>query len=185
MAPSRAITRTFSVQAGSEIGRVADYHLRSIIPTDADFLFDMLVEAVNWDPERQLARSYVAVDPVLSRYLRGWPRPGDVGVIAEADDMPIGAAWLRLFTADHPGYGYVADDIPELSMAVVTAWRGRGVGRALLRETIQRARSVGYRAISLGVEGGNYARHLYVNEGFQIVDEGDDSETMLKDLTKV
>ena len=88
-----------------------DYHLRSTTSTDAGFLLDMLVEAVNWQAKRQLARSSVAADQVLSRYVRGWPRHGDLGVISEANDEPIGAAWLRLFAADHPGYGYVADDV--------------------------------------------------------------------------
>jgi GNAT superfamily N-acetyltransferase len=159
------------------------FHLRSITSTDGDFLLDMLVEAVNWDPNRQLGRSSVAADPVLSGYVRGWPRPGDLGVIAESGDKPIGGAWLRLFTAADPGYGYVADDIPELSMAVVATWRRCGVGRALLQEIIQRARSVGHRAISLSVERANFAHRLYRSEGFQIVDEGRDSDTMLKDLT--
>jgi GNAT superfamily N-acetyltransferase len=159
-----------------------DYQLRSTTRTDADFLLDMLVEAVNWRSKPQLARSSVAADPLLGRYLRGWPCPGDIGVIAETDDEPIGAAWLRFFTADHPGYGYVVDDIPELSMAVVAAWRGRGVGRTLLRETIQRARLVGHRAISLSVERDNFAHRLYTSEGFQIASQDHDSNTMVKNL---
>lgn len=141
----------------------------------------MLVEAVNWKESRHLERSSVAVDPVLSRYVTGWPRPGDLGVIAEAGE-PIGSVWLRLFTADDPGYGYVADDVPELSMAVVPEWRGRGVGRALLQEMIEQGRSVGHRAISLSVERGNFAYRLYADEGFRIVSEDGDSDIMLKNL---
>jgi GNAT superfamily N-acetyltransferase len=141
----------------------------------------MLVEAVNWNESRHLERSSVAVDPVLSRYVTGWPRPGDLGVVAEAGE-PIGSVWLRLFTADDPGYGYVADDVPELSMAVVAEWRGRGVGRALLQEMIEQGRSVGHPAISLSVERGNFAYRLYADEGFRIVSEDGDSDIMLKNL---
>lgn len=159
-----------------------DYHLRPASVTDADFLLDMLVEAVNWQPKRQLARSSVASDQTLNRYVGGWPGSGDLGVIAEVDDEPIGGTWLRFFTVDHPGYGYVGEDVPELSMAVVEAWRGRGVGRALLREITQRARSAGHRAISLSVERGNFAQRFYRSEGFEIVSEGRDSDTMLKNL---
>lgn len=157
-----------------------EYRFRSATAMDADFLLDMLVEAVNWPQDRQLSRSTVTADPVLARYIDGWPRQGDLGVVAEADGRPIGAVWLRLFTADDPGYGYVADDVPELSMAVVETWRGRGVGRALLREITHRARSAGHRAISLSVERANFAYHLYTSEGYQIVERSPDSDTMLK-----
>ncbi len=142
----------------------------------------MLVEAVNWAPDRQLPRAAIAADPALARYVDGWPRPGDLGVVAEADHAPIGAVWLRLFTADAPGYGYVADDVPELSMGVVRQWRGMGVGRGLLQEMTRRARAAGHRAISLSVERANLAHGLYTGEGFQVVAGGPDSDTMVKEL---
>jgi GNAT superfamily N-acetyltransferase len=159
-----------------------EHRLRSATAADADFLLDMLVEAVNWHPERQLSRSTVAADPALARYVDGWPRSNDLGVVAEADGGPIGAAWLRLFTTEEPGYGYVADDVPELSMAVAPAWRGRGVGRALLKEAADQARSAGHRAISLSVERANLARHLYTSEGYQVVERFPASDTMMKEL---
>jgi GNAT superfamily N-acetyltransferase len=158
------------------------HRLRLATAADGDFLLEMLVEAVNWTPERRLPRSTVATDPVLARYIHDWPRPGDLGVVAEADGTPIGAAWLRLFTADEPGYGYVADDVPELSMAVAAAWRDRGVGRALLQEIAHRARTAGHQAISLSVERANFAHHLYTSEGYQVVEQGPDSDTMVKEL---
>ncbi|MGW7072581.1 hypothetical protein ACWGII_29645 [Streptomyces sp. NPDC054855] len=40
---------------------------------------------------------------------------------------------MRFFTEDEPAYGFVHADIPELAIGVVADWRGRGVGRALLR----------------------------------------------------
>lgn len=157
--------------------------LRSATALDADFLIDMLVEAVNWSPDRQLSRSSVAVDPVLAAYVDGWSGPGDLGVVAESDEGPVGAAWIRLFTGDAPGYGYVADDVPELSMAVVEAWRNRGIGRRLLRDVVQRARVGGHHAISLSVERANTAAHrLYTDEGFQIVKRDADTDTMLLEL---
>ena len=158
------------------------HRLRSATAADADFLLEVLVEAVNWTPERRQSRSTVATDPVLARYIDGWPRPGDLGVVAEAASKPIGAAWLRLFTADEPGYGYVADDVPELSMAVAAEWRGRGVGRALLQEITPRARTAGHQAISLSVDRANFAHSLYTSEGYQVVEQGPNSDTMVKEL---
>ena len=67
-------------------------------------------------------------------------------------------------------------------MAVVAKWRSRGVGRALLREIAHRARSAGHKAISLSVERANFAHRLYTSEGYQIVERGPDSDTMVKEL---
>jgi GNAT superfamily N-acetyltransferase len=83
----------------------------------------------------------------LAYYITGRPR-SDRGVIAEASGVPIGAAWLRLMPADDPGYAFVAPDVPELSIGVITAWRGRGVSRALLRAAAAQARAHGAARIS-------------------------------------
>lgn len=159
------------------------YDLRSATVKDQRFLLDMLVEAVNWNPQRQLSREAIVADPDLAHYIDGWPLPGELGVIAEADGQPIGAAWLRYFPSDDRGYGYIADDLPELSMAVSPLWRRRGVGRALLREIAQRALSAKIRAISLSVERANYAHQFYTSEGYRVVGRGPASDTMVKDLS--
>ena len=52
---------------------------------DASFLTDMLVEAVNWSPEwKPRSRQRVLADSNTARYITGWPRDTDLGVIAEA-----------------------------------------------------------------------------------------------------
>jgi GNAT superfamily N-acetyltransferase len=104
-------------------------------------------------------------------------------VIAEADGAPVGAAWLRFLPAAEPGYGFVAPDVPELTIGVARDWRGRGVGRALLRALAGQARSAGIGQISLSVERKNFAQKLYRSEGYQVVDASDaHSDTMVKDL---
>ena len=89
------------------------FRLRLATASDRTFLVDMLVEAVNWWSERQLSQEDVVTNPDLARYLDGWSRPDDIGVAAEANGQPIGAAWLRYYTHEDPGYGYVGDDIPS------------------------------------------------------------------------
>ena len=70
---------------------------------DGDFLADMLVEAVNWSPEwKRKSKRRILKAPNTAHYIAGWPRPDDLGVIAEADGESVGAAWLRFFTADDP-----------------------------------------------------------------------------------
>jgi len=103
-------------------------------------------------------------------------------VIAEASGVPIGAAWLRLMPAHDPGYGFVAPDVPELSIGVVASWRGRGVGRALLCAAAAQARAVGAALISLSVERANQAKVLYEDEGFRVVSSGPAADTMVLDL---
>lgn len=163
------------------------FTLRPAASGDADLLQDLVVAAVNWDPARAAAASeQVLADPRNAHYAAGWMRPGDVGVVAlDGSGRPIGAAWLRCFTADDPGYGFVADDVPELSIGVVDGWRGRGVGRALLRAVVRSAAEQGAQRISLSVERANRARELYLDEGFVVVEEGRDADTMVLDLAAV
>jgi GNAT superfamily N-acetyltransferase len=146
---------------------------------------DMLVEAANWSAEwKRKSRRRVLSAPATAHYIAGWPRDTDLGVIAEADGEPVGAAWLRLLPAADPGYGFVAPDVPELTIGVARDWRGQGVGRALLRALASQARAAGIRQISLSVERKNAAQKLYLSEGYRIVDSSDaQSDTMITDLT--
>jgi ribosomal protein S18 acetylase RimI-like enzyme len=154
------------------------------MPEDGAFMADMLVEAVNWSSEWQKkSRSHVLSAPGTAHYIAGWPRDTDLGVIAEANGERVGAAWLRFLPAADPGYGFVAPDVPELTIGVAVHWRGRGAGRALLRAIAAQACLAGIRQISLSVERKNFAQKLYRSEGYRIVDSGNqDSDTMVKDL---
>ncbi len=96
-------------------------------------------------------------------------RETDLGVIAEAGSEPAGAAWVRFFPADDPAYGFVGPDVPEVTIGVAAAWRGRGVGRTLLRAIAATAAEAGIGRISLSVERKNFARGLYLSEGFAVV----------------
>ena len=141
---------------------------------DLRFLRDMLHHAYYW-------RERVP-GSLVSRYVRGWGRPGDTAVIALDGGFPVGAAWFRVFKADEPGYGFVDEQIPELAIAVVPSQRGKGVGEQLLLALIDRAREAGYTSLSLSVEPGNPARKLYERHGFEVVDEGSDAWTMVASL---
>jgi GNAT superfamily N-acetyltransferase len=159
--------------------------IREAVAGDGGFLADMLVEVVNWSPEwKRVPRRRVLTRPGTGHYIAGWPRDGDLGVIAEEGGSPIGAAWLRFHPVDDPGYGFIAADVPELTIGVVPGWRGRGVGRSLLRAIAARAALAGIRRISLSVERRNFARGLYLSEGYEAADSSDpQSDTMVKDLT--
>jgi ribosomal protein S18 acetylase RimI-like enzyme len=154
---------------------------------DAAFLAEMLYEAVNWLDDG--AEERPALDAVLAvaenaRYVEEWGRAGDVARYAlDLHDEPIGAAWYRTFTAAAPGYGYVADDVPELAVAVYPEFRGRHVGTLLLGALVARAERDGVRALSLSVNRENPAKRLYARLGFEVVADHGDTLTMVHDLT--
>jgi ribosomal protein S18 acetylase RimI-like enzyme len=144
-------------------------------PADIPFLRDMLRHAYYWrwgDPEGIPG----------TRYVEGWGRPGDAAVIALDEGFPVGAAWYRIFRGAAPGYGFVDDQTPELTIAVVPSRRGRGLGEELLKALLERARREGHQAISLSVERGNPALKLYRRFGFEEVDTRDDTVVMKADL---
>jgi ribosomal protein S18 acetylase RimI-like enzyme len=131
---------------------------------DVRFLRDMLRHAYYWRMGREND------DPVF-RYVRSWGRPGDAGLIAIEEGNPVGAAWYRTFRGDAPGFGFVDDATPELTIAVVPSRRGRGVGHELMTGLLEHARRAGYAAISLSVEKDSPAVKLYERYGFERVAE--------------
>jgi len=158
-------------------------NIRPATKDDVQFLKKMLYEAARWNPDwpREPIEEVLA-DPVLVRYHQGWGREGDGGVVAEVDAVPVGAAWYRLFTGEDPGYGFVDDKIPELSIAVVPLHRRKGIGEALLRSCMVQAREEGFQALSLSVAVHNRSRMMYQKAGFEKVDESGGSWTMVANL---
>lgn len=156
--------------------------LRTAAAADQSLLFEMLAYAVNWDPERPgVSAQEIRRTPELAHYVSGWPQPGDLGIVAsDADGSAVGAAWLRRFTTSDPSYGFVDDETPELSVGVAPAQRGRGIGTALCRQLLAAADAAGIAQVSLSVEKGNRARHLYDRLGFETVEDTGDAVTMLR-----
>ena len=146
---------------------------------DVRFLRDMLHHAYYWR-ERQPGEG---AGPV-ALYVKGWGRPGDTVLIAVDDGFPVGAAWYRLFRRDHPGYGFVDEETPELAIAVVPSRRGRGIGDALINALLERARAEHYSALSLSVEKENEPLlAFYEKHGFtRVHEDGGDSVTMRREL---
>jgi GNAT superfamily N-acetyltransferase len=159
---------------------VEDVHCRPAGIEDLPFLATMLGEAAVWRPDKPTpTAAEVMADPRYAMYLTGWPRQGDYGLIAEHDG-PVGAAWHRTFTEANPGYGFVAEDVPELSIAVIASRRQEGIGRRLLVDLIDASLAQGYSAMSLSVVEGNPARGLYESAGFVLIEKHGRSWTMIR-----
>jgi GNAT superfamily N-acetyltransferase len=143
---------------------------------DLPFLRSMVNHAYNWR-----VNAFEA-DVPLARYVDNWGRPGDTAVIAIDQGHPVGAAWYRLFSANAPGYGFVDEQTPELSIAVVPSRRKHGVGHELIDGLLARAREDGHAALSLSVEKGSPAVSFYERLGFERVSESEHALTMRADL---
>ena len=151
--------------------------IRPATVADLPFLWAMLYEAA-FVPDETRAEWRARPEPPagLAKYLDGWGRPGDAGVIAEANaGHPAGAAWYRLFHPAERGAGVLARaGVPELGIAVDRGCRRRGVGRALLVALMQRGREDGYRELVLSVAPENTgAIRLYELVGFRDAYAGD------------
>ena len=153
--------------------------IRPGTPQDARFLRDMLRHAYYWRPSEEDA---AGLHPM--RYVENWGRPGDAAVIALDRGFPVGAAWYRVFKRERPGYGFVDEQTPELSIAVVPSRRGAGIGGELMSAVLAHARAQGYDSISLSVAKDSPAVALYERYGFQRVDERDGALTMRMDLSE-
>ena len=151
---------------------------RPVTAADEDFLRQMVYEAL-YVPAGQPPFPVSVLDQQdVSHYYRGFgQRAGDVGRIAVTDSgKTLGAAWVRRFSSTDPGYGFVDEHTPELTIATVPAARGQGLGTTLLLDLF----AVVPRC-SLSVDRRNRALRLYERFGLDVVATDGDTLTMLYD----
>ena len=146
-------------------------HLRYARASDEPFLWDMLYFAAHMNQDGSGSSDDAKGDGLLAKYVEGWGREGDLGVIAEDDaGQPIGAAWLRASSIEERGYPLVPEDFPEIAIAVDPNHTGGGMGGALLGALLDKAQGH-YPGVVLSVREDNRAIRLYERFGFDVVDE--------------
>jgi ribosomal-protein-alanine N-acetyltransferase len=103
-----------------------------------------------------------------SAFAHAWSVAEFAAILASA--ATIGSAALDPATSRLRGFAMsrlVVDEAEILTIAVARAWRGRGVGRDLLRDHLSRAALSGARTMFLEVDEDNAAAiALYVRFGF-------------------
>lgn len=146
--------------------------IREARPDDEAFLWKMLVQAAHMAADGDASVEAARQHPFLAKFVRGWGRAGDLGVVAydAGSERPLGAAWLRHLTAEEQSYPAVDPAYPELAIAVLPAYTGRGIGGQLLGRLIALARA-SYPGIVLSVRADNPARQLYERHGFVVTGE--------------
>jgi len=157
--------------------------IRDLREDELGLLGEMLYAALAWRPDVELPpRELVLAHPQVSIFHEGWGRPGDTALVAEENGRPVGVVWYRFFTESEHGEGFVDEQTPELAIAVVEGFRGRGLGRRLMEAMHERARGNGIARISLSVDEDNPAKRLYARLGYVEHEPGDGLGRMLLEL---
>ena len=155
--------------------------VRELTVADQPFLWEALYYAIHVLPGEAAPDRDIVNSPELACYVENWMQvDGDQGVVAESDGTPVGAAWLRCWTTERRGFGYVDSDTPELSVAVLPGFRDQGRGTRLLTQLMTNA-AQRFAGVSLSVSETNPACRLYQRLGFEPTGKcKDDSFTMIR-----
>jgi GNAT superfamily N-acetyltransferase len=157
--------------------------IRDLREDELEFLQEMLYAALDWRPDVELpSMEWVIEHPQVVVFHEGWGRPGDIALVAELAGEKVGLVWYRLFTEEAHGEGFVDEETPELAIAVVDGFRGRGIGGELLAAAHERARREGIARLSLSVDAENPAKRLYERFGYADFEPEDGLGRMILEL---
>jgi GNAT superfamily N-acetyltransferase len=152
--------------------------IRAIKTDEIPFLEDMLYQAIFIPEEAQQLDKSIIFIPELYPYISDFGKKTDIGLVAEIEGKLVGAIWTRLFK----GYGFVDETTPELSMAIDTDFRNKGIGSKLLIAILSKLKELGYKQVSLSVDNRNFAYQLYLKIGFKDIETHGNSVLMVKKL---
>lgn len=137
--------------------------------SDADFVRDVYVayrwdeiKAAGWPPEVALTFLHDQYRLQSLHYDKHYP--GAAWGIVEVDGQPAGRLYLQI---DSTG------DLRIIDIALMPAYRSRGMGGGLLAAVQDQARAIGAAKVSIHVEKQNPALRLYKRLGFQPVKDTD------------
>ncbi len=118
--------------------------IRPIVTDDEPFLWQALYYAAHMEEEGAGSPEDAKNNPQLLKYVQGWGCPGDMGFLAldPHSQQPPGAAWLRLFTGPDKIMSDLDDATPDLAIAVLPGYSGKGLGTQLLTHILESARQI-------------------------------------------
>lgn len=161
-----------------------NYMVRPLTDEDVPFMWDMLYESMYVPVGQEPFSRDILQEPSIAKYAEHWGRPGDIGWVAVTEEGErMGTITARIFPENNHGYGFVGADIPEMGMALHSAYRGQGVGTALMQALFDELHRSGYTRVSLSVDPNNTAAvKLYRRFGFEEVGTVDTSVTMVAEV---
>ena len=158
-------------------------HYRRANTKDIHILKSMLYHAIYVPDGKHPVPTKIVNQPDLRIYFENWGQKDDMGWIAFDKGTPIGVAWIRIFQGPMKGYGYIDEEIPELSIALLPKYRGRGIGSKLIDRILDDAKEK-HSAISLSVTRENPALRLYQRKGVTEFEISGSSITMIRLFNK-
>jgi ribosomal protein S18 acetylase RimI-like enzyme len=153
-----------------------DYSIRELREDESKVLNTFLYEAI-FIPEGVPAPPKEIINqPELQVYIKDFGKSkGDLCLVAEANNEVVGAVWVRIMN----DYGHIDEETPSLAISLLKEYRNYGIGTDLMEQMLNKMKMQGYKQVSLSVQKMNYAVHMYLKAGFEIVDENDEEYIMI------
>lgn len=153
--------------------------IREIKPSEYSLLEDFLYEAIFIPDGIEPPPKSIVQEPELQIYVSHFgEKKDDRALVAEVDGKVVGAVWTRMMS----DYGHIDDETPSLAISLYKAYRGLGIGMALLQAMLSLLKESGYARTSLSVQKANHAVKLYQKVGYKVVEENDEEYIMVKYL---
>ncbi len=153
-----------------------NYIIREMRTFEYPLLCDFLYEAIFQHDEMNLLPKSIIEKPELQVYIKDFGnQKDDYCLCAEVDGIIIGAVWVR----NIKGYGSIDDVTPEFAISIYKDYRGYEVGTKMMKKMLGYLKKAGYSKTSLSVQKDNYAVKMYLNLGFQIMDENEEEYIMI------
>lgn len=156
-----------------------EFNVREMNPSEYYLLADFLYEAIFQRDKGNALPKSVIEKPELQVYIQNFGNEkDDYCLCAQVQGKIVGAVWVR----NIKGYGSIDKVTPEFAVSLYKEFRGHGIGTEMMRRMIEHLKQMEYSKASLAVQKDNYAVKMYLNVGFQIVDENEEEYIMVHNL---
>lgn len=153
-----------------------NYSIRRMKETEYSLLSNFLYEAIFIPQGVQAPPKSIIHNEELQVYIKDFGNTiHDKCLVAEVDGNIVGAVWVRIMK----DYGNIDDQTPSFAISLYKEYRGLGIGTDLMRQMLCTLKNCGYKQASLAVQKANYAVKMYLDVGFEIIDENEEEYIML------
>ncbi len=157
------------------------YTIREIEKSEYNILNEFLYQAIFIPKGVAPPPKDIIRNEELQVYVKEFgARKDDKCFVAEVDNSIVGAVWVRIMN----DYGHIDNDTPSFAISLYKDYRGYGIGTELMKTMLKYLKKSKYKQCSLAVQKANYAVKMYLNVGFEVVDENAEEYIMICKLNK-